>query len=171
MKNIAKRHIECQEKILNLDVDEVIPDYPDFCANLLGAITRHICHRTQRAIEFCERKGLMKDTEEKKLVVSGGVACNDFIFNSLNEMCDLLGYTAVRPSKKLCTDNGIMIAWNGVEKFNRNMGIYPPNAIDGLDYTHKSQLGKSYLHEVSEESIACKWVKIPSIRFYARVST
>lgn len=110
----------------------------------------------------------MKDPKEMKLVVSGGVACNDFIFNSLSEMCDLLGYTAVRPSKKLCTDNGIMIAWNGVEKFNRGKSIYPPNVIDDLDYTHKCQLGKSYLKEVSEESIACKWVKIPSIRFYAR---
>lgn len=70
IKNVAKRHIEYQERILELDVDQVIPDYQDFCANYLGAITRHICHRTQRAIEFCERKELFKGVEQKTLVVN-----------------------------------------------------------------------------------------------------
>lgn len=37
IKNTAKRHIDLQKKLMKLDVDEVIPDYADFCANFLGA--------------------------------------------------------------------------------------------------------------------------------------
>lgn len=49
-------------------------------------------------------------------VVSGGVACNNFIAKGLKIVCDELDYKLVRPPAKLCTDNGVMIAWNGVER-------------------------------------------------------
>lgn len=168
MKNIAKRHIMLQEKILQLEADEVIPDFPDFCANFLGASTRHICNRTQRAIEFCEKKGLMNGVDKKSLVVAGGVACNDFIFNALAELCAKLNYQAVRPSKKLCTDNGIMIAWNGVERFNQNKGICSPEAIDNIEPLASCQLGKSLIDQVKEENIKCEWVKISSLKPFMR---
>lgn len=49
-------------------------------------------------------------------VVSGGAACNNFISEGLQMVCDEMEYRMVRPPPKLCTDNGVMIAWNGVER-------------------------------------------------------
>lgn len=168
MKNVAKRSILGEEKELRLKADEVIPDYPDFCANFLGAITRHICNRTQRAIEFCERKELFKGIENKQLVVSGGVACNDFIFTALSELCNELNYTAVRPSRKLCTDNGVMIAWNGIERFIQDKGIYSTDEIDNIFKLPICEIGESLIDEVKAESIACKWIKTPSMKTFMR---
>lgn len=170
LKNVAKRHIMSQHESLKLDIDQVIPDYPDFCANFLGTIARHICNRTQRAIEFCERKNFFKDVQHKRLVVSGGVACNDFIFTALCEMCELMDYSAVRPTKKLCTDNGIMIAWNGVEKFKQNKDIISPQHVDDIGILGSCSIGQSLIDEVKEAGISCNWLKPPSLKPYLRSS-
>ncbi|CRL00745.1 CLUMA_CG014001, isoform A, partial [Clunio marinus] len=74
LKNKAKRHIIKQTNTLDLDIDQVIPDYEDFCANFQGAVARHICNRTQRAMEYCEKKQMFKSNDNKTLVISGGVA-------------------------------------------------------------------------------------------------
>ena len=171
MKNVAKRHIKAQQKAFNLDIDEVIPDYPNFCANFLGATARHICNRTQRAMEFCDRKNLFDGVEQRTLVVSGGVACNDFIFNSLSEMSELMNFKATRPSRRLCTDNGIMVAWNGVENFIQNKEIYHHATIDDIQSHPSCRIGESLINEVKNESILCKWVKTPSLKPYMRSSS
>lgn len=168
LKNVAKRYIKNEELKLGLDVDCVIPDYPDFCANFLGGVARHICNRSQRAIAFCERKEMFKGIEDKKLVISGGVACNDFIFTSLTQLCEQYGFTAVRPSKKLCTDNGIMIAWNGVERFTRGADIYSHKNIDVVASHPKCQLGVSLIDTVKCEAIHCHWAKIPILKPFLR---
>lgn len=41
--------------LLELKGDEVIPEVYDLCASIQYAITRHICTRVQRAIEFINR--------------------------------------------------------------------------------------------------------------------
>lgn len=169
MKNVAFRHIARQEKVLNLDADEVLPDYPDFCANVLGATARHICHRTQRAIEFCEAQQWFDSVAQRRLVISGGVASNNFIFKALDEMCERINYKAIRPSRKLCTDNGIMIGWTGVELFRRNLDIYEPERIDQLDFTAKCPVGESYIEKVKAMNISCNWIKVPILKPYARV--
>lgn len=168
MKSRAERHIRRQEKDLNLDVDQVIPDYPDFCANVLGAITRHICKRTQRAIDYCEGENLFRDVKQKTLVISGGVASNDFIFTALDQMCKMMDFKAIRPSRKLCTDNGVMIGFTGVELFRRNLDICHPSQIDKLDYIPRSPVGESHIEKVKEKSIACDWLKIPLLKPYSR---
>lgn len=61
-------------------------------------------------------KTLITTTTIMLQVVSGGVACNNFIAKGLKLVCDSYGYKLIRPPPKLCTDNGVMIAWNGVEK-------------------------------------------------------
>lgn len=170
LKNIAKRHVLAEQISSKLDVDEVLPDYPNFCANFLGAVTRHICHRTQRAMEFCDRKNFFEGVQHKQLVVSGGVACNDFIFTALSETCELMEYSAVRPTKKLCTDNGIMIAWNGVEKFVRNKDIIVPGRVDDIEMLGSCPIGRSLIDEVKAANISCNWVKPPSLKPFMRPS-
>uniref|UniRef100_A0A1B0ESJ6 N(6)-L-threonylcarbamoyladenine synthase n=1 Tax=Lutzomyia longipalpis TaxID=7200 RepID=A0A1B0ESJ6_LUTLO len=72
LKNSARRHILAHEKEFQVGPGEVIPYFEDFCSGFLRAITRHLCHRTQRAMEFCEREGLVDENGIKSLVFGGG---------------------------------------------------------------------------------------------------
>lgn len=66
-------------------------------------------------MEFAKMKQLIPE-DKQTLVVSGGVACNAFIADALDVVCNEIRYKLVVPPPKLCTDNGIMIAWNGLER-------------------------------------------------------
>ena len=76
-----------------------------------------LTRRLSRAIEFLDRKELWgKDNNKPRIVAaSGGVACNHRIRSMIEYTCQLSNCHAVFPPPKYCTDNGVMIAWNGVE--------------------------------------------------------
>lgn len=61
------------------------------------------------------------------LVVAGGVAANVPIREMLEKLATQRGMRFVAPPLWLCTDNGVMIAWAGAERFA--MGL-----TDGLDF-------------------------------------
>jgi N6-L-threonylcarbamoyladenine synthase len=61
------------------------------------------------------------------LVVAGGVAANVPIREMLEKLATQRGMRFVAPPLWLCTDNGVMIAWAGAERFG--MGL-----TDGLDF-------------------------------------
>jgi N6-L-threonylcarbamoyladenine synthase len=50
------------------------------------------------------------------LVVAGGVAANLYLRGRLEEVARQYGARLVAPPVKLCTDNGAMIAWAGIER-------------------------------------------------------
>ena len=50
------------------------------------------------------------------LVVAGGVAANLYLRGRLEEVAAKHGARLVAPPVKLCTDNGAMIAWAGIER-------------------------------------------------------
>ena len=70
-------------------------------------------------------------------MVSGGVACNRYIARGLGILCRELGYTLKIPPPHLCTDNGVMIAWNGVEKWRTQHDIYQHTELDKIDIQAK----------------------------------
>ncbi|MCA0301543.1 MAG: tRNA (adenosine(37)-N6)-threonylcarbamoyltransferase complex transferase subunit TsaD [Proteobacteria bacterium] len=61
------------------------------------------------------------------LVVAGGVAANLYLRGRLEEVAARHGARLVAPPVKLCTDNGAMIAWAGVERLR--LGL-----VDDLDF-------------------------------------
>lgn len=64
--------------------------------------------------------------------VSGGAACNKYILKAFELICHEYGYTVCVPPPKYCTDNGAMIAWNGLERYLNNAGIYEHDKIDDI---------------------------------------
>ena len=72
----------------------------DVARSFQDCVTSHLVDKTKRALL---RYNL------KTLLISGGVASNSFIRNSLNEMCNSIGVTMHMPEKKYCTDNAAMI--------------------------------------------------------------
>ncbi len=55
------------------------------------------------------------------MVVAGGVAANTEIRNQLNIEAKLHDFTLHIPPPSLCTDNGVMIAWAGMERYKLGM--------------------------------------------------
>lgn len=143
--------------------DTPIDHYEDFCAGFLKAMTKHMLHRTQRAMEYCRQTAVFDD-RPRALVFSGGVACNDFIFEALTQLAEQYGYTCHRPAKKLCTDNGVMIAWNAVERWMVEKESYLNLDLDTIQAHPKSPLGIDLVKDVGNREISPIWAKVPIMR-------
>ena len=62
------------------------------------------------------KKALQEQPEVQALTFVGGVACNNYIREQLENFCKNRNLAFYTPSKKYCTDNGAMIAFVGSYK-------------------------------------------------------
>ena len=53
-------------------------------------------------------------------MVSGGVASNVYLRSQLQKLADENNLIFAAPPIRFCTDNGVMIAWAGLERFRKN---------------------------------------------------
>jgi N6-L-threonylcarbamoyladenine synthase len=83
----------------------------NMCAIVQTILSHQLCDRLERALVF------IKNSDGNSLlsscVVSGGVASNLFIRNELKKVCDKYEVEMKVPPIEYCSDNGVMIAWNG----------------------------------------------------------
>ncbi len=88
-------------------------DVSDICASFQAAILDVLCDRTRKMISRFEtaHPGIAGN-----LVVAGGVAANVAIRTGLETETALAGWKMIAPPLGLCTDNGAMIAWAGLER-------------------------------------------------------
>jgi N6-L-threonylcarbamoyladenine synthase len=97
-------------------------DQADLAASVELAICDAVTDRTANAVAWFRRKY----PKGKSLVVGGGVAANKRLRRRLRSLADDTGLRFVAPPPALCTDNGAIIAWAGIERLR--LGL-----IDGLD--------------------------------------
>ena len=88
------------------------PYINDLSASFQAAAIDSLLDRTARAIKLSQN---MRKPPEA-LVVAGGVAANAYLKERLVTLASGAGLRLVVPPPKLCTDNGVMIAWAGVER-------------------------------------------------------
>ena len=100
------------------------PDVADLSYAFQETVAQIVNDRMVHAIEIFKSK--YKNVKRPALVVSGGVAANKRIRSSLKDLSESSGMEFVAPPLELCSDNGAMIAWTGIERLKRNM-------IDTLD--------------------------------------
>jgi N6-L-threonylcarbamoyladenine synthase len=87
-------------------------DVADLCASFQAAIVDVIEDRMRVGLKlFREKAGA-----PQAVVVAGGVAANGAIRDALARFCAQSGLRLVAPPQRLCTDNGAMIAWAGLER-------------------------------------------------------
>ena len=97
-------------------------DINNMAASFQQAVTDVFLNRTQNAI--AQFKTIHPSIEKPALVVAGGVAANSHIRTVMRDTADGMGMTFHAPPLNLCTDNGVMIAWAGLERFGA--GINDP---------------------------------------------
>ncbi|KAG7214191.1 hypothetical protein KM043_001537 [Ampulex compressa] len=158
--NICRMHIAKQERKHNVVGDMIIPDVYNLCAAFQMALIKHVSERMQRAMVFADRMSLIP-RDKRKLVISGGVACNNTLASVLQLVCSELEYDLIRTPPKLCTDNGVMIAWNGIERLIADKGVLrDANEVEKVRIEDKATLGLDWTQKVQQANIKCKWVKI-----------
>jgi N6-L-threonylcarbamoyladenine synthase len=87
-------------------------DIADLCASFQAAIVDVIEDRMRVGLKlFREKAGA-----PQAVVIAGGVAANGAVRDALARFCAQSGLRLVAPPQKLCTDNGAMIAWAGIER-------------------------------------------------------
>ncbi|MBO4625923.1 MAG: tRNA (adenosine(37)-N6)-threonylcarbamoyltransferase complex transferase subunit TsaD [Alphaproteobacteria bacterium] len=85
----------------------------DFCASFQASVVDCIINRLSHA--FKDKR--VVDAAPKTLVVAGGVAKNSAIRTAMEKLATEHKIIFAAPPMNLCTDNGAMIAWAGIENF------------------------------------------------------
>ena len=98
-------------------------DRADLCASFQAAVRDVLATKASRALDaFAASHGAPAPV----LAVAGGVAANRALRAALEEVAIGAGARFLAPPLALCTDNGAMIAWAGLERFRLGQR-------DGLD--------------------------------------
>ncbi|KAL0275139.1 UNVERIFIED_CONTAM: hypothetical protein PYX00_003095 [Menopon gallinae] len=144
LETFLKSYIGEQEELLGISGSALLPNFHDVCASFQYALTKYICQRVETGIWYLNGKGIKIDT----VVMSGGVASNEFIKKMLQHVCDHYDYRFVIPPRRLCTDNAVMVAWNGVERLRENMPTVAQDQFSLLKTEPRCPLGESIADEV-----------------------
>lgn len=96
----------------------------DFCASFQTSVVDCIVNRLCNAMDD-ER---VRESNPKSLVVAGGVAKNSAIRSALEKLAKKHNMTFAAPPMNLCTDNGAMIAWAGIENYRIGRIVESPIA-------------------------------------------
>lgn len=100
-------------------------DVADLAASFQAAVSDSVADRVGRAAKaFVASHG-----RGHALVVAGGVAANTALRTRLGDVATRRGLHLVAPPVRLCTDNGAMIAWAGLEHLAAGGDL---SADDGL---------------------------------------
>jgi N6-L-threonylcarbamoyladenine synthase len=123
LKTAVARWVEARER-----AGEQVP-VADVAASFQEAVVDVL---TRRAVAACVDKGV------DHLVVGGGVAANSRLRAMAEERCAAAGIVLRMPPRRLCTDNGAMVAALGALLVERNAA---PDALDLASDPSLSLLG------------------------------
>jgi len=93
----------------------------DLCASFQAAVADTLCDRFAHAARLFRRQW-----RGDVAVIAGGVAANATLRQALEACADANGLRLCIPPQRLCTDNGVMVAWAGIERLRRGL-------VDPLD--------------------------------------
>lgn len=91
-------------------------DVADLAASFQDSVSRILKDRCKRALELFSKKH-----GSGAFVVAGGVAANQAVRATLKELAQDFNMSLIAPPLKLCSDNGAMIAWAGVEQLKKGL--------------------------------------------------
>ncbi|XP_036175986.1 probable tRNA N6-adenosine threonylcarbamoyltransferase, mitochondrial isoform X5 [Myotis myotis] len=156
LQHAVNKIITQKEKEEGVEQGQVLASAADIAAAVQHTTACHLAKRTHRALLFCQQRGLLPSSNTA-LVVSGGVASNFYIRKALELVTNATQCALLCPPPRLCTDNGVMVAWNGIERLRAGVGIL--HDTEGVRYEPKCPLGVDISKEVGEAAI-----KVPQLK-------
>lgn len=96
----------------------------DFCASFQAAVVDCIIDRLGNAL--ADKRVIAASPQT--LVVAGGVAKNSAVRSAMETLAQRHNITFAAPPMNLCTDNGAMIAWAGLENYKLGRVVTEPVA-------------------------------------------
>lgn len=93
-------------------------DIADICASFQLAASDCLILKLEKAINSFKQAY----PQGQDIVVSGGVAANTYLRKRMQILADKKNLKFSAPPIRFCTDNGVMIAWAGLERFQK--GLY-----------------------------------------------
>ena len=111
-----KRNLKKLEKIA-AKVEDLVDKYKSMSDEELKSQTQILKDRFKNVVEYLSTQNITLN----KLIFAGGVSANQYIKTNMINFCNNYNYEIITPPLKLCTDNGAMIAWAGIEKYKNNL--------------------------------------------------
>lgn len=135
-----------------------------------------------------ELRDINNSIDSIDLVVSGGVAANKYIVDGIQLACrecyDETNMKVFAPSKHLCSDNGLMVAWNGMLRYKHFMEtnpnksivdqetfsdtdelvIYDSNQMDLVEVKASCPMGTDISHKINSTRFRIKGIQHPEFK-------
>jgi N6-L-threonylcarbamoyladenine synthase len=119
----------------------------DLAAAFQASVVEVLADRVHSAMQlFRTQFGIENDIGN--FVVAGGVAANGAIRQALEQTCRREGFRLSMPPVPLCTDNGAMVAWAGLERYALGMKSSLETSplarwpLESLDKSPETELGR-----------------------------
>ena len=128
-------------EMLQIEKNISIDTKKDICASFQKSVIDILEIKTKIAMQIFEKK---YKKEKKVLSIVGGVAANYQIRKVFDKLCNEKNFKFYVPPAEICTDNGVMIAYAGAEKYlsnNENLNDLNPRARWPLDVLAPPLLG------------------------------
>lgn len=106
-------------------------DINDICASFQYIVGEILKERTKKALDT-----FVEISDSKVFAMAGGVGANQYLRFQLESLLSEKGFSLYTPPMNLCTDNGVMIAWAGLERYRAgitNDQNFAPKAVWPLD--------------------------------------
>ncbi|KAL8694874.1 MAG: hypothetical protein Q9218_000538 [Villophora microphyllina] len=106
----------CEGRIAAMTLGERV----DLAQEAFRVAFEHLASRAIMALQPLDKVHTADGEKIHTLVVSGGVASNQFLKKVLRSYLDVRGFPHIQltfPPPSLCTDNAAMIAWTGTEMY------------------------------------------------------
>jgi len=92
----------------------------DISASFQEAVVKIMLNRLQNVLQHQKILPLLFNNSLSQIILAGGVAANQYILGSLQQWATNYHLDVIAPPMNLCTDNAVMIAWAGLQKFLHN---------------------------------------------------
>lgn len=122
--------------------------YKDFAASFMATLFQYLMLKLEHAVVFAKHRY----PDIKHFVASGGVAANLLLRRMMSEALDRqnVPWELIVPPPRLCTDNGVMIAWAGMEYLKAGVAPLHESETDGIRYHPRLDFGE----DISSEYVA-----------------